>query len=314
MLQTITFRLLAAIPSVFLVSVLAFTLVYLMPGSVSQLILGEAATPEAIDALDAELGYDRSIVVQYLDWAGDALRGDFGNSLITQREVSTLIFERLPVTLSLAAGALLVSIVLGIGCGVVAALRHGSLVDRALSLGTAAGLSVPSFWAASLLAFWIGVELGWLPASGYTPFSESPVDWFRSLILPSLALGIGGAANIARQMRNGLVEVMGKPYIRTAWSKGLSSRRVVVVHAMKNALIPVATVVGFQASMLLSGSIVVEQVFGLPGIGSQTVRAVLDQDIPVIQAVVMVTAITVILVNIVVDSSYAVFDPRVRVT
>jgi peptide/nickel transport system permease protein len=314
MIQTIMFRLLAAIPSIFLVSVLAFTLVYLMPGSVSQMILGEAASAEAVAELDAELGYDRPIVVQYVDWASDALHGDFGNSLVTQRQVSTMVFERLPVTLSLAAGALTVAVVLGITSGVIAALRPGSWLDRSLSLGTAAGLSVPSFWAASLLAYWFGVRLGWLPASGYTPFSESPVDWVRSLILPSLALGIGGAANIARQMRNGLVEVMAKPFIRTAWSKGLSSRRVVVTHAMKNALIPVATVIGFQASMLLSGSLVVEQVFGLPGIGSAAVRAVLDQDIPVIQAVVMVTAITVILVNIVVDSSYAFFDPRVRVT
>jgi peptide/nickel transport system permease protein len=314
MTKTIAFRLLAAIPTLFLVSVLAFTLLHLMPGSVSQQILGEAASAEAVAELDAELGFDRPIVTQYVDWAGSAWRGDFGSSLISQRQVSTMVFERLPVTLSLAAGALTFALVTGIACGVIAALRHGSSIDRALSIGTAGGLAIPSFWAGSLLAFWVGVRLGWLPAIGYTTYATSPIEWLRSLILPSIALGTGGAAYIARQMRSGLVEVMATPYIRTAWSKGLSGRRVILVHAMKNALIPVVTVAGFQASMLLSGSLVIEQVFGLPGIGSAAVRAVLDQDIPVIQAVVMVSALAVILVNLAVDVSYSLFDPRVRVT
>lgn len=314
MLRTVAMRLLAAIPVIFMVSVLAFALAHLMPGSVAQQMLGESATEADIAELDAELGYDRPIVVQYVDWARDALTGDFGDSIVASRPVSTMVSERLPVTLFLAAGASAISLVVGLTCGVLAALRHGSLLDRLLSVGTATGLAIPSFWAGSLLAYWVGVRLGWLPALGYTEFGTSPSGWVRSLILPSLALASGSAANIARQMRNGLIEVMAKPYIRTAWSKGLSARRVVVGHAMKNALIPVATVVGFQASMLIGGSFVIESVFGLPGIGSSAVRAVLDQDVPVIQTVVVVTAIAVILINIVVDASYAYFDPRVRVS
>lgn len=313
MLRTVAFRGLAAVPLIALVSILAFAIVHLMPGSASEAILGEGATPDAVAELDRQLGLDKPLVMQYLDWAGDAIRGDFGTSPITGREVSTTLAERLPVTFWVAFSGLVVTVLIGVPAGIVAALRRDRWADRWISLLTASGLAVPNFWVAILLAFWVGVRLRWLPAIGYTPFSESPTEWFKSLVLPGIALGSGPAAVIARQMRGGLIDVLDRPYIRAARSKGIGARRVVVVHALKNAFIPVVTVLGFQASVMLGGAVVVEQVFGIPGIGTQIVRAVLAQDIPVVQGVVMSMAVVVIVVNVLVDISYAYFDPRVRV-
>ncbi len=313
MVRTVAFRVLAAIPLIVLVSILAFALVHLMPGSASATILGDAATDEAVAELDRQLGLDKPLVTQYLNWAGSAVQGDLGTSALTGRDVSDTLAERVPVTLWVALAGLLVAICVGIPAGIFAALHQGRFADRFLSLVTATGLAVPNFWIAILLAYWVGVRLGWLPAVGYTRLAESPVDWAKSLVLPGLALGLGPAAVIARQMRAGLIDVLDRPYVRTARSKGLSYRRVVVVHALKNALIPVVTVIGFTVSVMLGGAVIVEQVFGMPGIGGQLIRAVLEQDIPVIQGVVMFTAVVVIVVNVLIDLSYAIFDPRVRV-
>ncbi len=314
MVRTLAFRLVAAVPLVFLVSLLAFGLVHLMPGSASETILGDGATPEAVAALDAELGLDRPIVEQYWNWATDAVQGDFGRSLITSREVSDTLIERFPVTISVAMGGLVVALAIGVVSGTVAALRQGRLTDRIISLLTATGLAVPNFWVAVLLAFYLGVERDWFPAIGYVGPTESIPQWLYHLVLPSIALGLGSAAVIARQMRGGLLDVLDRPYIRAARSKGLRYPRVMIVHAMKNAFIPVITVVGFQASLMLGGAILVEQIFGMPGIGVQIVGAVLAQDMPLVQGVVMVSAVFVILMNTLIDVSYAYFDPRVRLS
>ncbi len=314
MARTLAFRLVAAVPLVFLVSLLAFGLVHLMPGSASETILGDAATPEAVAELDAELGLDRPIIEQYWNWATDAVQGDFGRSLITSRDVSDTLVERFPVTISIAMGGLVVALMIGVVGGTVAALRQGRLSDRVISLLTASGLAVPNFWVAVLLAFYFGVERDWFPAIGYVGPTESITQWIYHLILPSLALGLGSAAVIARQMRGGLLDVLDRPYIRAARAKGLRYRRVVVVHAMKNAFIPVITVVGFQASVMIGGAVLVEQIFGMPGIGVQVVGAVLSQDMPLVQGVVMVSAVIVIFMNTLIDVSYAYFDPRVRLS
>lgn len=313
MYRTILVRSLLAVPLVVLVSIMAFALVHLMPGSASETILGDGATPETVAELDAQLGLDRPIVEQYVDWAGHAVHGDFGRSLISEREVSTTLARGVPVTLWIAVAGLLFAVVVGVVAGIGAALARGGWLDKVVSLTAATGLAIPSFWLAVLLAYWVGVRLEWLPAVGYTAPSESMTGWVKSLILPGISLGLGSAAVISRQMRSALLDVLDRPYIRTARSKGLSPSRVIVVHGLKNALTPVVTVIGFQASVMLGGAFVVEQVFGMPGIGGFSVKAVLDQDIPIIQGVVMVTALVVILVNVVVDVSYAVFDPRVRV-
>ncbi|WP_419865005.1 ABC transporter permease [Candidatus Poriferisodalis sp.] len=310
--RTFAYRLATAVPLVFLVSLLAFALVHLMPGSASETILGEGASPEAVAALDQQLGFDRPLHEQYWNWATDAVRGDFGKSAITSRNVSDTLIERFPVTLSVAAGGLLVAVIIGVLGGTIAALRQGRLTDRVISLATATGLAVPNFWVAILLAFYIGVQRGWLPAVGYTGPTESVIEWVKHLIMPSIALGLGSAAVIARQMRGGLLDVLERPYIRAARAKGLRFGRVVVIHGMKNALIPVATVIGFQASVMLGGAVLVEQIFGMPGIGVQAVGAVLSQDLPVVQGIVMVSSLIVILMNVMIDMSYAYFDPRVR--
>lgn len=312
--RTLAFRLVAAVPLIFLVSLLAFGLVHLIPGSASETILGDGATPEAVAELDAQLGLDRPLLEQYWNWATDAMRGDFGRSLITSRDVSDTLVERFPVTISVAMGGLVVALLVGVTAGTVAALRQGRLTDRAISLFAATGLAVPNFWVAVLLAFYLGVERQWFPAIGYVGPTESVVQWLYHLVLPSFALGIGSSAVIARQMRGGLLDVLERPYIRAARAKGLQYRRVVVVHAMKNAFIPVVTVVGFQASVMLGGAVLVEQIFGMPGIGVQVVGAVLSQDLPLVQGVVMVSAVSVILVNTLIDVSYAYFDPRVRLS
>lgn len=314
MARTIAYRIAAAIPLILLVSILAFSLVHLMPGSASETILGEGATPEAVAELDAQLGLDQPLLEQYWSWASDAVTGDFGRSVITSRQVSDTLVERMPVTISVAAGGLLVALVLGLAGGTVAALRQGRFTDRAISLLTATGLAVPNFWVAVLLAFYIGVEQRWLPAVGYVGPTESISGWIEHLILPSIALGLGSAAVIARQMRAGLLDVLERPYIRAARSKGLRYRRVVVVHGMKNAFIPVITVVGFQASVMLGGAVLVEQIFGMPGIGVQAVGAVLNQDLPLVQGIVMASALIVIVMNTLIDISYAYFDPRVRLS
>ncbi len=314
MAPTLAFRLVAAVPLVFLVSLLAFGLVHLIPGSASETILGEGATPEAVAELDAELGLDRPLIEQYWNWASGAVRGDFGRSLVTSREVSDTLVERFPVTISVASGGLVVSLLIGVVGGTVAALRQGRLTDRLISLLTATGLAVPNFWVAVLLAFYFGVQRDWFPAIGYVGPTESLTQWIYHLILPSLALGLGSAAVIARQMRGGLLDVLDRPYVRAARAKGLRYRRVVIVHAMKNAFIPVITVVGFQASVMLGGAVLVEQIFGMPGIGVQVVGAVLAQDLPLVQGVVMVSAVAVILMNTLIDVSYAYFDPRVRLS
>lgn len=302
----------ATVPLLVLVSVLAFGLIHLMPGSVSEILLGDAATPERVAALNQELGLDEPFLVQYAQWAGDALRGDFGESLVSGRAVATIVMERLPVTLSLAAGGLVVSIVLGVSLGIMAALGAGGRVDRLVTAFSSASLAIPNFWVGMLLAFWIGVRLGLLPASGYTPLTESPLGWLRSLILPSIALGLGASASIALQMRNSLVEVLQRDYIVAARAKGIPSRLVIRRHALRNAANPVATVTGFQVTVMFGGSLVIEHVFTITGLGSAIVPAVLEHDIPVILGVMMVVALAVMLANFIIDVLYGVFDPRVR--
>jgi len=312
LVRTFAYRLAAAVPLAVLVSFLAFGLVHLIPGSASETILGDGATPEAVAELDRQLGLDRPLHEQYWNWVTDAVRGDLGRSVITSRHVSDTLIERYPVTLSVAGGGLLVAVAIGVAGGTVAALRQGRLTDRLISLGTATSLAVPNFWVAVLLAFYVGVQLGWLPAVGYVGPTESLFEWVKHLIMPSIALGLGSAAVVARQMRGGLLDVLDRPYITAARAKGLRYRRVVVVHAMKNAFIPVVTVIGFQASVMLGGAVLVELIFGMPGIGVQVVGAVLSQDLPVVQGVVMVASLTVIVMNVLIDMSYAYFDPRVR--
>lgn len=305
-------RLAMAVPLLFAVSVMVFMLVPLIPGDPAVTISGENATDELIAQNRERLGLDRPLAERYLDWAGDALTGDLGTSLFNDRRVTDELIRRLPVTLSLAGLALVFGIVVGVTLGMVAGLRPGRPLDRIAVLVASLGVAVPNFWLGLLLVIFFAISLGWLPATGYVPLTESPWEWFRSLILPGIALGTAPAAELTRQVRAGLADAMRRPYVQTALAKGLRRRKVIVKHALKNTGVTILTVLGIQASVLLGASVVVEQVFGLPGIGAYTVAAVLNRDMPSVQGVVLSAAVIILVTNLLVDLLYGYFNPRVR--
>jgi peptide/nickel transport system permease protein len=307
-------RFTAAVPLLFALSILTFLLVHLIPGSAAVIMLGDSATPENVAALEAELGFDDPLPQQYARWLAGVSRGDFGKSLFSGRPVWGTISERLPPTISIACGALFFSIIFGILAGILAAIRPGSLLDRMITVGGTVGISLPYFWVAVLFSIFFAVKLGWFPAIGYVPINESALQWARCLVLPSVALGITSSAVIARQMRGSLIEVMQTDYIRAARATGIPERVVVYKHGLKNAMIPVMTIIGFQIPVILGGAFVVEIVFAIPGLGSLTVTSVLDQDIPVVQSVVLLTGFFIVITNLLVDISYSWLNPKVRIS
>jgi peptide/nickel transport system permease protein len=312
MLKLAAGRLLAALPLMFLVATMVFVLVQANPVDPAEVLLGQDASDEAIAATRARLGVDRPLTTQYVDWLTGAVRGDLGNSWFSGESVMTDVARRVPVTLSLVFGSLLVSLALGVALGVAAAVRAGRKIDRGISVAASAGLAAPNFWVALLLAYLFSVRFGWFPAVGYTGITESPVEWARHLVLPCIALGTSAAASIFRQTRSSMIGVLQQDYIRTSLAKGMSRRTVIMQHALRNAAIPIVTLAGFQVSTLFGGAIFVEQVFNMPGLGSMGVDAVIRNNVPVVLAFVMVTALVVVLVNIVLDLLYAWLNPKVR--
>lgn len=312
MLKLALGRLAAGIPLMFVVATLVFFLLRANPVDPAEIILGPDATEAAVQATRSELGLDRPIVTQYGDWLSGAVRGDLGVSWFSGESVTTDIATRLPVTLSLVLGSLTVSLLLGVGAGVAAAVRAGRKFDRGITVAASAGLAAPNFWVALLLAYFFSVRLGWFPAVGYASPTEGIVEWVRHLVLPCIALGTSAAASIFRQTRSSMIGVLQQDYIRTSLAKGMRLRTVIYVHALRNAAIPIVTLAGFQVSTLFGGAIFVEQVFNIPGLGSMGVDAVLRNNVPVVLAFVMITALVVVLVNIVLDLLYEWLNPRVR--
>lgn len=312
MLTFIGGRVLSALPVLFLTTVLAFSMVHLIPGDAAVVAAGENASPEQIDAMRQRLGLDQPLITQYVNWVGALLRGDLGTSLFSSRRNVDLIGAALPVTLSLTLLSLAWSLVLGVLMGTLAGLRRGSWIDRILTSTTTLGISLPSFWLGAILVTLFALNAPVFPASGYSPLSEGAGTWFQHLVLPALALGTVTAAEIARQARSGIIDVKDQDYIRTATAKGLSSSKVVFKHMSKNAAIPVVTVFGLQAAHLIGGSVVIEQVFGLPGLGTFAVHSVIARDLPAIQAFIVLITVIVLIVNLLVDMSYGYFNPKVR--
>jgi peptide/nickel transport system permease protein len=312
MAQLVIRRLLALIPMVFIVSLMVFALVLLIPGDPAITISGENATEAQIQATRERLGLDDPVMVQYGRWASNAIQGDLGTSLFSSRSVSSAIAERFPVTLTLTISALIVALLIAIPAGIIAAMKRGSWIDRLATVGASAGVAMPNFWVGLVLIIIFALELEWLPALGYVSFRDDPVEAIKHLILPALTLGTAAAAETTRQLRSALVDVLHQDYIRTAKAKGLRGRAVITRHALKNAAVPVITVIGLQVSLLLGGSVIVEQVFGIPGLGQLAIRAVLERDIPMIQGVVVVTTVIVLLVNLLVDLAYGWLNPKVR--
>ncbi len=305
-------RILAAIPILILVGLITFLLIHLTPGDPAAVVAGENASLEAIEAARHRLGLDQPFLVQFWHWLTAVTRGDLGTSFTSGRPVTELIFDRMPVTLSLTAGSTLVGIGLAVPLGVFAAIKRGSYLDRITIFGTSMGIAAPEFFIGLLLVLVVALKWGWLPATGYIPFAEDPIEYFARLTLPSLTLGLGVAAELARQVRGAMIDVLSRDYIQTARAKGLSTQSIIVKHGLKNAAIPVVTVLGLQIRRLLGGAVIVEQIFAMNGLGSLAVRAVFLRDLPVLLGVALATAIVVLLVNLFVDMSYGYFDPKVR--
>jgi peptide/nickel transport system permease protein len=308
-------RLLALAPVIILVSVATFSFIHLLPGDPVIALLGtsgQSLTPQQLQAKRHDLGLDRPLPVQYVSWAGDALHGDLGRSAVTHQTITQALRDRFPVTLQLAIASFVISLLIAVPAGIVAAYKRNSLLDRLMTVFALAGVAMPSFWLGILLILLFTVQVHWLPPSGFVSFGTSSREWLRHMLLPSITLGAVQAAVVMRQVRSSLLEVLNEDYVRTARAKGLGERRVVLLHALRNAMLPVVTVAGLQVSRLLGGAVIIETVFALPGFGRYGVDAIFIRDYPVVQAVVLVTAVIVVLTNLFTDLLYGVLDPRIR--
>lgn len=312
MLRFVLGRLLSAIPILFVVSVVTFVIIWLVPGDVASEIAGPDATPAELEQIRADLGLDRPLLERAAVWYGKLLQGDLGQSYLLNRSVVDAVLERLPVTLSLAAIALVVTVVVGMLLGMLAAVRHGTWLDQGAMTAALLGLSLPDFWFGIVLIFLFGVALGWLPTGGFVPITEDFWGWVRSMTLPALTLAFTQMGVVARMTRSSMLDVLRQDYIRTARAKGLKSRVVIGKHALLNALIPVVTVIGVISGVLLGGTVVIESVYSLPGVGRLIIGAIQRRDYPIIQGGLLMTAGVFVFVNIVVDLLYGVIDPRIR--
>jgi peptide/nickel transport system permease protein len=302
----------ATIPVLGVVAVLVFLLLRLTPGDPAAILAGDAATGEQIAAIRADLGLDRPLIVQFGIWLGKVLTGDLGQSFYFRIDVATLIGQRLEPTFALAALTILIAVVISVPLGALAAWRFGGWLDRALMGFSVLGFSVPVFVLAYLLIWLVSLQLGWLPVQGYVRISEGFVLFMKHLILPAITLSVIYIALIARVTRASVLEALGEDYIRTARAKGLPEMRVLVRHALANAAVPIATVIGIGIAILIGGVVVTESVYAIPGLGRLTVDAVLARDFPTIQGVILFFSLIYVLVNLLIDLSYVFLDPRIR--
>ena len=305
-------RLLALIPVILVVATVAFVLIHLAPGDPASIIAGPDASPDDIARIQRQLGLDAPFHVQLFRWYGRLARGDLGQSIFLRRPVLEAIVDRAEPTILLTLYATLIAVALGVPAGVVAARHHDGTTDQALMAGALIGISIPNFLLGLLLILLFSVRLGWFPVAGYVPLESGWLGTLRSLTLPAFALGVVQSALIARIARSAMLDVLREQFITAGRARGLSERAVVYKHALKNAMIPTITVIGISLAILISGSVIVEQVFNIPGLGRLIISAVLRRDYPVIQGVVLCIAGIYMLVNLAVDLSYVVFDPRIR--
>ena len=305
-------RLLTTVVVLVGVTFAVFSIIQLVPGDPAKVILGLQANEENTAALRERLGLNEPFLVQYGNLLENALQGDLGRSLITGQEVAPQIINRLPATLQLAAAALFIGLAIALPAGIISALKPGSKIDVFASVLSQVGVAIPDFWMGIMLILLFSLTLGWLPARGYTPIQEDFVDWFKHIILPAATLGIISGAIQTRFVRSAMLEVLSENYIRTGHAKGLAERTVIMGHAVPNAMITIVTIIGLQITALLSAVVVVEVVFGWPGLGRLALDAVLDRDYPLLQGTVLAMATMLTLVNLGVDLLYFVFDPRIE--
>jgi peptide/nickel transport system permease protein len=305
-------RILATIPVMGVVATIVFLLLRLAPGDPAAILAGDVASPEQIAAIRARLGLDQPIVVQFVDWIGRLLHGDLGTSIISNQPVTRLIGERLEPTLALATTTIIFAVMVAVPLGVLSAWRHGTWIDRGVMTLSVLGFSIPVFVLGYLCIFGLAMQLQWLPVQGYVSFRQGFWPFLERLILPTLTLSVIYIALIARITRASMLEVLGEDYIRTAHAKGVGERSVLTRHALRNAAVPIVSVIGLGIALLISGVVITESVFNLPGLGRLTVDAVLARDYPVIQGVILFFSAIYILINLAVDVSYTIFDPRIR--
>lgn len=306
-------RILTAIPTLLIVTVMIFGIQRALPGDPALILAGEQKDPAVMAFIRAKYRLDDPIPVQYVAWLGQVVRGDFGRSIRTNESVSRLIFQKLPVTIELSILSMLFAVLVAIPVGVLASVRRNTASDYASTVLALSGLSIPNFWLGIMLILLISVQWKLLPASGFVSLSEDPIGNLKRMIMPAFVLGTGLAAVLMRQMRSSMLEVLQQDYVRTAQAKGLRPLHVVVRHAMRNALIPVITILGLQMGALLSGAVLTEQVFTIPGFGKLVVDAVFNRDYAVVQGVVLLTATGYIFINLLVDIGYALLNPRIQV-
>ena len=305
-------RVLAAIPILIFVGIVTFSLVHIAPGDAANIMAGDYAGPDDVKLIRAELGLDKPVMQQFVEWIGRTARGDLGSSIFSGIPVVELVRLKIGATLSLTVTGGILAILLGVPTGIVAAWKAGTLIDRIIQIWAAAGISIPGFWLGFIMIWGFSVNLRWFPVIGYVPPTESIVEWIRHITLPSLLLGVTSAAIIIRMTRASLLEVFREDYIRTARSKGLAETAILFRHALRSGAIPILTVIGFLAAALITGTVVTETVFTIPGLGRLVADAVQTRDFPIVQSLLMLLASVYVFVNLIVDISYVVVDPRVR--
>lgn len=314
MLRYIIRRVMFMLPVALLVSFVTFMLIHLIPGDPARVLLGEDATPQNVAALQQELGLNKPLLQQFALWLWQAVHGNLGESIQLQQPVAQALMQRLPVTIELGLASLLFSLVLAIPLGVYSATHRNGLVEWLVNISSLLGTAIPSFVLALILIFLFAVVWRLFPPGGYASLMDEPLDNLRDLILPMIALGTGAVAVNLRQIRASMIEVLEQDYVRTAQAKGLSEWRVTYVHALRNALVPLTTIVGLQIGAILGGAFVIETIFLWPGIGALAVQSIFSKDYPVIQGTVLLVAFSYMLTNLLVDLSYPLFDPRIRLS
>jgi peptide/nickel transport system permease protein len=305
-------RIIATIPVMLIVALFVFSLLYIAPGDPAAIIAGDQATPADVERIRASLGLDRPFIVRFGDWLWQILHGDLGTSIFTNLPVTHMIAQRIEPTMSLMALTLILSLAFAIPMGVIAAWKHGTWIDRAVMVTAVLGFSTPVFVIGYVLAYIFALQLDWLPVQGFTSITQGVLPFLRNLILPSVALGLIYMALIARITRATMLDVLSQDYVRTAKAKGVNQRGILFLHALKNAAVPIITIVGIGFATLIGGAVVTESVFAIPGLGRLTVDAILRRDYPVIQGVVLLFSFMYVVVNLAVDLLYTVFDPRIR--
>jgi len=305
-------RVAALVPLLLLVTFIVWGLLLLIPGDPAQSLVGDSATPEQLAAVRAKLGLNDPWYKRYASWMRDVVRGDLGTSLFTSYKVRDAIVDRLPVTLSLVGCSFVLSMLIGISSGVFAAVHKGKFADRLLTIGTSVGVAVPNFWLGLVLLTFLSAKLGWFPAGSYVPITENPGQWLHHVALPAITLALAAAAEVARQMRASMVDVLQRDFVRTHRARGMPMRVIVGRYGLKNALMPVVTVAGLQVARLFGLSTIVEQIFNLQGVGQLAVDSVFKRDVPVIQGIVLMVTLVVVLTNLAVDLSYGYLNPKVR--